>query len=115
MDHAILFTYGQAAPGRESMALQAFQDGLAFFGKYAAEGKCGEAIDFMGPSGLNLILVPGKYEDLTFLTHLDEFQELYMKAIFSTPSLVYQIGTFGEGVQANMARWARVGGELALM
>jgi hypothetical protein len=115
VDHAILFTYGHAAPGRETMALQVFQDGLAFFGKYAAEGKCGEPIDFMGPSGLNLILVPGMYEDLTFLTHLEEFHEIIMRAAFAVPSLVYQIGTFGEGVQANMARWARVGGELALM
>jgi hypothetical protein len=115
VDSAIVFTYSRAAPGRESMALQSFADAMSFFGLHAAAGKCDEPLTFMGPSGLNLMIIPGSFEDLSFLVRLDEFREIYTKAVFAVPDLGYQIGSYGEGVQEFMARWARVGGELALM
>ncbi len=115
MDSAIVFTYSRAAAGRESMALQSFADALAFFGKFAADGKCGEPLTLMGPSGHAYMIVPGSFEDLTHLVRLDEFHELFIKAVFAVPDLGYEIASYGEGVQAYMARWARVGGELALM
>lgn len=115
MDSAIIFTYSRAAAGRESMALQSFADAMAFFGKFASDGKCEEPLTLMAPSGHSFMIIPGSYEDLTYLVRLDEFRELFTKAVFAVPDLGYEIASYGEGVQAYMARWARVGGELALM
>ena len=53
MDSAIVFSYSRAAPGREEKALQAFTEGMAFFGSAAHDGKCAEPITVMGPSGTN--------------------------------------------------------------
>jgi hypothetical protein len=41
--------------------------------------------------------------------------ELYTKTVFAVPDVSYEIGAYGEGVAEWMARWARIGGELALL
>ncbi|HZD04264.1 MAG TPA: hypothetical protein VE173_05080 [Longimicrobiales bacterium] len=115
MDTAIVFTYGRSFPGREGQALEAFTQALAFFGTHSHEGDCGEALTFMGPSGVNLMIVPGTYEKLYNLVHLDEFLDLYTKALIAVPDPRYEIGNFGEGVQTAMARWARITGDLHLV
>jgi hypothetical protein len=115
MDSAIVFTYTRAAPGREEKSLQAFTEGMAFFGTAAHDGKCGEPITFMGTDGHSLIIVPGEWKALTELVRSDEFLELYTKSVFAVPDIGYRLGAFGEGVQEYMARWARVGNELALL
>lgn len=115
IDSAIVFTYTRPAPGREDLALEAFTKGLAFFGAAAHEGKCEDPLTFMGMSGQSLIIVPGAYEELFLLIRSDEFRELITKAIFAAPDLGYEIGPYGQGVQDYMARWAKVGSELAFM
>jgi hypothetical protein len=115
MDSAIVFTFTRPALGRESKAFEAFTESMTFFGTEARAGKCGEPINFMGPSATNLMIVPGEYHKLADLVRTDEFLELYTKTVFAVPDIAYQIGAFGEGVQDFMARWARVGGELALL
>jgi nicotinic acid phosphoribosyltransferase len=115
IDSAILFTYTRAAPGREEKALEAFTEGMAFFGTAAHDGKCEEPINYMGTSGHSLIIVPGNYQTLAELVQTDEFLELYTKTVFAVPDIGYELGAFGQGVQDFMARWARVGTELALI
>lgn len=115
MDSAILFTYTRAAPGREKKAFDVFAEAMAFFGTAAHEGKCAEPINFMGSTGLSLAVIPGEHHALSDLIHTDEFLDLYTKMIYAVPDIAYQLGSFGEGVQDQMARWARVGGELALI
>lgn len=115
MDSAILFTYTRAAPGREEKALEAFTEGMAFFGTAAHDGKCGEPINFMGPSGHSFIAVPGEWDKLTELVRSEEFRELYTKTVFAVPDIGYELGAYGQGVQDYMARWARVGRELAVL
>jgi hypothetical protein len=61
------------------------------------------------------MIIPGTFEDLAYLVRLDEFREMFTKAVFAVPDLGYEIAAYGEGVQKYMAQWARVGGELALM
>ena len=115
MDSAIVFTYSRPAPGRESKAFDAFTEAQTFFGDHARLGKCGEPINFLGSSGINLLIVPGDFKDLADLVRADDFVELYTKTVFAVPDIRYEIGAFGEGVQEWMARWARIGGELALL
>lgn len=115
MDSAIVFTYTRAAPGREDKAFDLFTEAMAFFGTAAHEGKCGEPINFMGTTGTSLMIIPGEHHALSELTHTDEFLDLYTKTIYAVPDIAYQLGSFGEGVQNQMARWARIGGELALI
>jgi len=115
IDSAILFTYSRAATGREEKALEAFTESLAFFGTSAHEGKCGEPFTFFGMAGNGFMFVPGEYEALWKLVNTEEFRELYTKTVFAVPDIAYEIGAFGQGVQDLMARWARVGKELAFI
>lgn len=115
IDSAIVFKYTRAAPGREARALELFTEAMAFFGTAAHEGKCEEPLTFMGTSGLSLILVPGDFKLLTELMMSEEFRELYTKVVFAVPDIAYEFGAYGQGVQDYMARWARIGTELALL
>lgn len=115
IDSAIVFSYSRAALGREAKALEAFTESMAFFGTASHEGKCQELITVMGTTGHSLMIVPGEYDALSELVHSEEFRELYTKAIFAVPDLGYELGAFGQGVQEYMARWARVGTDMALM
>jgi hypothetical protein len=115
IDSAIVFKYTRAAPGREAKALDLFTEAMAFFGTSAHEGKCEEPLTFMGTSGQSLIIVPGEFDALTELTMSEEFRELYTKVVFAVPDVAYEFGPYGQGVQDYMARWARIGNELALI
>ena len=115
IDSAIVFKYTRAAPGREARALELFTEAMAFFGTSAHEGKCEEPLTFMGTSGHSLIIVPGEFGALMDLTMSEEFRELYTKVVFAVPDVSYEFGAYGQGVQDYMARWARIGNELALI
>jgi len=115
IDSAIIFTYSRAMPGREAKALEAFTESMAFFGAASHDGKCEELISVMGTTGHSLMIVPGEYSALSELVRTEEFRELYMKAVFAVPDLGYELGAFGQGVQEYMARWARVGTDMALL
>lgn len=115
MDSAIVFTYTRAALGREEKALEAFTESMAFFATASHEGKCGQLVNVMGSTGRNLMIVPGERTALSELIQTEEFQELYTRAIFAVPDIGYELGFYGQGVQDAMARWARIGTELALL
>lgn len=115
MDSAIVFSYSRPAPGREAKAFESFTEAQTFFGTQAHEGNCGEPLNFIATSGENLMIVPGEFEALHKLLRTDEFQDLYLKATYSTPDLGYRLGAFGAGAQESMARWARAGSELQLI
>jgi hypothetical protein len=69
----------------------------------------------MGTTGHSLLIVPGEYDALSELVRSEEFRELYTKTVFAVPDIGYELGAFGQGVQEYMARWARVGTEMALL
>lgn len=115
LDSAIVFSYSRAAPGREDKALEAFTEGMAFFGSAAHDGKCQEPITVMGTSGHSYMIIPGEYDALSALARSDEFRELYTKTVFAVPDIGFEIAAYGQGVQDYMARWARIGTELALL
>jgi hypothetical protein len=61
------------------------------------------------------MIVPGEYDALSALVRSEEFRELYTKTVFAVPDIGYELGAYGQGVQEYMARWARVGTEMALL
>ena len=115
MDSAIVLSYSRAAPGRERSAFEAFTESMAFFGTASLDGKCGEPINVMGTMGHSFMIIPGEYQTLSDLVHTEEFRELYTKAVFAVPDLGYELGAYGQGVQDYVARWSRVGTELAFL
>ena len=115
MNAAIMFTYTRPAPGREAKALEGFMDGLTFFGKLAADGKCGEPMVYLAPSGLGTMIIHGHRETLFEIIGSDEFAKLYTKVTFSVPDIKYEIVSAGEGVQKQMQVWGAAGLELGYM
>ena len=115
IDSALVFTFTRAVPGREAIGLESFTQSLAFFAAAAHDGKCGELMMFMGPAGKNFMFVPGEYTLLSELARSEEFREMYTKVVFAVPDIAYEIGAFGQGVQDMMARWTRVGTEMAVL
>ena len=115
MKAAIMFTYTRPAPGREAKALEAFTDGLTFFGKLAADGKCGEPMVYLAPSGLGTWIIPGYRESLFEIIGSDDFAKLYTKVTFAVPDIKYELVAAGEGVQEDMQMWGAVGLELGYM
>jgi len=79
MKAAIMFTWTRVTAGREAKALEAFTDSLTFWGKLAADGKCGEPMAYLAPSGLGTMIIPGHRETLFEIIGSDEFAKLYTK------------------------------------
>ena len=115
MKAAIMFTWNRSTPGREAQALEVFADSLTFFGKLAADGKCGEPMVYLAPSGPGTMIIHGHRESLFEILGSDEFAELYTKVTFSVPDIKYEIVAAGEGVQEQMQMWGAVGLELGYM
>ena len=115
MKAAIIFTYTRPAPGREATALEAFTDSFTFFGKLAADGKCGEPMVYLAPSGLGMMIIHGERETLFEITGSDDFHKLYDKASFAVPDVKFELVAAGEGVQEDMQVWGAVGMELGYL
>jgi hypothetical protein len=112
---ALVFTYTRPWPDRETLAMEAFADALTFFGKLAADDKCGEPLLYMSTKGNSMMIVHGEREFLSELIETDDFQAMYLKAAFSVPDIGYEIFGFAETVQETMTRWATKGVELGIM
>lgn len=115
MKTAIVFTYTRPTPGREAKALEAFTDSLTFFGKLAADGKCGEPMVYLAPSGLGMMIIHGERETLFEITGSEEFARLYNKASFAVPDVNFDLVAAGEGVQEDMQVWSSIGLEIGYM
>ena len=115
VDSAIVFTYTRPHPGREIAAYEAFEDGLTFFGKLAADGKCLEPEVFSGPFGKGAFVIKGELVYLREILDSDDFKRFYLKATFSVPDIGFEIYAFGEGVTDWMDLWSTIGKELTYM
>jgi hypothetical protein len=115
MKAAIMFTYTRPTAGREAKALEVFTDSMTFFGKLAADGKCGEPMVYLAPSGLGMMIIHGERETLFEITGSDDFAKLYNKATYAVPDVKFELIAAGEGVQEDMQVWGAVGLELGYM
>ncbi len=115
MKAAVVFTWTRPWAGRESVALAAFGDALAFWGKLAAGGRCDEAQVYLGSSSTGMMIVHGERDELGDILDTDEFRTMYAKATFAVPDIKYELAAAGESVQEMMTTWASVGSELGYM
>src|SRR3990172_11652424 len=98
MKAALMFTWTRPTAGREAKALESFTDALTFFGKLAADGKCGEPMVYLAPSGLGMMIIHGERETLFEIIGSDDFAKLYTKVTFTTPDVKYELVATGETV-----------------
>jgi hypothetical protein len=83
MDTALVIHFTRPYPGRETLAFEAFQDAMTFFGKLATDGHCELPEAYMGTNGGGMMVIRGERTKLHELAHGDEFNRLYLKAGFT--------------------------------
>jgi hypothetical protein len=115
MKAAIVFTWTRSIPGREAKGMEMFTDSLTYFGKLAVDGKCGEPMVYMAPSGLQMMIIHGEREALHEIVGSDEFSKLYAGVTFTVSDIKYEIVATGEAIQDRMQVWGAVGMELGYM
>lgn len=115
MKSAIIFSYTRPAVGREAKAMEGFTDAMTFFGKLAADGKCGEPMPYLAPSGRGMMIIHGEREALVEILGSEDFAKLYMKVTFAAPDITYEMVSAGEGVLDVMQAWSSVGLDLGYL
>ncbi len=95
--------------------MEAFSDALDFFGKLAADDKCGQPMVYLGTTGAGMMIVHGEREFFGELIHGEEFRGMFVKAGFAVPDIAYEMWGFGDYVGEMMSFWAAKGAELGLM
>jgi hypothetical protein len=115
MDTALVIHFTRPYPGRETLAFEAFQDAMTFFGKLATDGHCELPVAYMGTSGGGMMVIHGERTKLHELAHGEEFNRLYLKAGFTNDGLTFEFMAAGEGAVIEMGDWAKLGVELGLM
>ncbi len=110
-DTALVFTWGIPIAGRESRALEVFADGLAFFGRLAAEGKCLEP-EVLQRTGGGMTIVRGERDELLGILYSEEGMELLSRTALAVEDFTWQLYAAGELVTEIMQRYQKVGTEL---
>ena len=114
MDAALVISYIRPYVGRETLAMESFQDAMTFFGKLAADGLCEPPVAYSCVDG-GMMIVHGERMALFELTIGKEFHRVFGKAGFASEGLRYELMITGEGLAAEMGDWTQIGVELGLM
>ena len=114
MDAALIIQYKRPFVGRESLAMESFQDAMTFFGKLAADGLFEPPTAYMGVDG-GMTIIHGERTALFELIGSEEFHRVFAKAEFATDGLRYELMITGDGLAVEMTHWTQVGVELGLM
>lgn len=114
MDAALVIHYIRPFVGRETLALEAFQDAMTFFGKQAVDGLCEPPVAYLGVDG-GMMIIHGERMALFEMTGGEEFHRVFTKAGFAADGLRYEIMVTGERLATEMSDFAELGVELGLM
>jgi hypothetical protein len=114
MDAALVIHYNRPFVGRETLAMESFQDAMTFFGKQAADGHCEPPVAYMGIEG-GMMIIHGERMALFEMTGGEEFHRVFAKAGFATDGLRYELMITGERLATEMGDFAELGVELGLM
>jgi hypothetical protein len=117
-DAALVVSWTRAVPGREAKALEAFREALEWWGKQAAEGRCGtpRAFGAADASG-GMVIVEGRSNVLYELMESEEYRKLNSKGVMVADDFrakLYYGGTEAE-LQQTMAILAQAGNELGYL
>lgn len=110
MDAALVIHYKRPFVGRESLAMESFQDAMTFFGKQAADGHCEPPAAYMGVDG-GMMIIHGERMALFELIGGEDFHRVFAKAEFATDGLRHELMFTGD----RLATETEVGVELGLM
>ena len=81
-DAALIVSWTRAVPGREAKALEAFREALEWWGKQAAEGRCGMPRAFgAGDASGGMLMVEGRSDVLYELMESEQYRKLNSKAV----------------------------------
>jgi hypothetical protein len=117
-DAALVVSWTRAVPGREAKALEAFREALEWWGKQAAEGRCGmpRALGAGDASG-GMVMVEGRSNVLYELMESEQYRKLNSKAVMVADDFrvkLYYGGTDAE-LQQNMTIITQAGTELGYL
>ena len=113
---AIFVKYSLPIPGRESDALKLFTDGLALWGKLAAEELCSEPEVFHHRDGGGFMFV--RTESMEAADHIlmrDDVRRIVDIGLFTVQDFHVEVMMTGEMLMDNMSFYGIVGSELAYL
>lgn len=115
-NYALVISYGLPVPGREAKALEAFADGQALFGKFAADGMCAEpeAFQHFFGGGMMIIRADG-YDKLFGMLEKDDTKHLIEVCTFAVQDFEFAFMHTGEVLTEDMGLYATVGAELGYL
>jgi hypothetical protein len=117
-DAALVVSWTRAVPGREAKSREAFREALEWWGKQAAEGRCGMPRAFgAGDASGGMVIVEGRSDVLYELMESDEYRKLNSKGVMVADDFrakLYYGGTEAE-LQQTMAIVAEAGKELGYL
>ena len=113
---ALVFSYGLPVPGREVKAMEAFADGQALFGKFAADGMCAEPELFHHLFGAGMMIIRAEsYEKLFAMLEKEEAKRLIDLCTFTVQDFEFTFMHTGELLMEDMGLYATVGAELGYL
>jgi hypothetical protein len=108
-DSVLFIGWNRARPGRERLALEAFQSALAFYGKAQADGRIESfepvLLDLHGGDLNGFILIRGTAEKLAAFRASDEFRELLVRADMGVDGIGVVNGFAAEALQREIMRF----------
>jgi hypothetical protein len=81
-DAAVVVSWTRAVPGREAKSFEAFREALEWWGKQAAEGRCGlpRAFGAADASG-GMLIIEGRSDGLYELMESEAYRKLASKGV----------------------------------
>jgi hypothetical protein len=117
-DAALVVSWTRAVPGREAKALEALREALEWWGKQAAEGRCGRPRAFgAGDASGGMVMVEGRSDVLYELMESEQYRKRNSKAVMVADDFrakLYYGGTDAE-LQENMTIITQAGTELGYL
>ena len=113
---ALILKYGLPVPGREEKALEAFADGQALFGKFAADGVCAEPEIFHHLFGGGMMIIRAEaFEKLFFMLEKQEVKRLLDLCTYAVGDFELTFMQTGDLLMEDMGLYMQVGAELGYL
>jgi hypothetical protein len=110
---ALISTWGRTVPGRETKAIEVFQDLTMFWAKKAADGRCAEPEAFFSMDGSHgVFIVKGKLDALMEIWDSEENEILVDKGQLIVENLKTEFYVAGDDIAVSLGRYAQAVSEL---
>lgn len=113
MKAAMVVTWTEPIPGRETKALEYGVDVTTYWTNQAKAGKCSTPETYFSERGKGMWIVVGERDDLLAIHDTDESRDLIMRGQFFLNEFCVDFFTVGDASDAVLARYASLAGALA--